>query len=529
MNIVISTAVSDNKKTTKGFKIVELQTLQELLHTMNREAVASGLFSNSHRNAKYLRNMGNVYFIDIDTPPSADEKPYYQIIEDKLRHLNISFVSVPSKSADQYPYKRHIAVILDNFMSTGTKDYKRIAEHILKTIGIELSRIDQSVAFNPVAFLAPASINKNFSNYDEVSTLHDGKPLALPKHLQASTKEVTADTHHVKSNQLIKFADGSMVTVYEAKKIIAQDNSKPCYCPNHNDTKPSATFYHNSNGKAHIFCGVCGNIKIDTNFIPTEPTISHDEYNYSIVLENVPSDKIWVLNAKLGRYSYKTEKSFMWCYEVSRIEDIRKLLLAKVWLVQNGFKVSSIPAPKNHPHLLNTTRLQELIKNVTLPTPYIHNSAQLGESYFRYKQVAKYIFEHYLFVEATIYATYQNIIVPHRLFSKTCNLGLAYFEYVLQVQEKEKGLKSSDKTYPMRLQGKYKKDVEQKRVTNMNKAKKTKMTVRQKQIVKLMKADTYLTSNGKHKIVAMAKKLDISRDTLYRDMKVIRAKDESNK
>jgi len=253
--IILSTAVSDNKATTHGFKITEPILLRQLQRTMNREAVASGLFSNGHRHHNHLRAMGNIYFIDIDTEPSANEELYYQTIEAKLKALNISFVSVPSKSADKYPYKRHIAVILDSYLPTSKKAYKETAQYILNTAGIDLNKIDMRVAFNNVAFLAPASINKNFSNYDEVSSLNFAKPLAIPKHLQSHTDKLTTDHNDIKSNHLVKFADGSTLSAYDAKKIISKGDGKSCYCPTHTDSNPSATFYHNSNGSIKIFCG----------------------------------------------------------------------------------------------------------------------------------------------------------------------------------------------------------------------------------------------------------------------------------
>lgn len=521
--IILSTAVSDNKATTHGFKVTELILLRQLQRTMNREAVASGLFSNGHRHHNHLRAMGNIYFIDIDTPPYENEAPYYQTIEAKLKTLNISFVSVPSKSADKYPYKRHIAIVLDSHLPTGKKAYKETAQYILNAVGIDLNKIDNRVAFNTVAFLAPASINKNFSNYDEVSSLNFANPLAIPKHLQSHTDKLTTAHNDIKSNHLVKFADGSILSAYDAKKLISKGDSKLCYCPAHTDNNPSATFYHNSNGSIKIFCGKCEDVFIAKDFIPKEPTTPHNKYNYSIVIDDAPNAKIKDLTSKIGNYSHRTEKSVIWAYSVQCMGDIYQLLLAKVYLVQKGFSVSPNATGKKHDTLLRTSTLHPITKNITLPTPYIPKGVATSEHFYRYKQIARYVFEHYIFVEATIYATYQNIIAPSRTFSDTCDLGLAYFEYMLKVMQEQEGLKQSSKQYPMRLQGKAKTKLTEQRRKNMATGTETKITARQKKILKLKSDGKYLHPNGKPNITAMAKKLGVSTRTLHRDyMQIIK-------
>lgn len=550
--ILLSTAVSESKTTTNGYKITQLHTLHELLHTMNREAVASGLFSNGHRHRNYLKAIGNVYFIDIDTPPSAEELieliepiqwgrsiyapsgayqvPYYQTIEAKLRELNISFISVPSKSADTYTYKRHIAIILDGYLPTAKKAFHETAQYILDTLGVDLNKIDERVAFNNIAFLAPASINKNFINHDEVSTVYEGEPLTIPKHLQGVYDKAISDQRHIKSNQLVKFLDGSTVTVHEAKKLIAIGTKKPCYCPIHEDNNPSATFYHNPNGSVRLFCGKCGEVKISTDFIPKTPNILHQDYNYSIILNNTTQAKIRALLPKMGTYSYKMGFKYVWCYSVSSISDIYSLLLAKMYLADNGYTVSTEHADKRPSILLSTSTLKPMIKNVTPPKAFIPKGIRANDSYYQHKQIALHIFNHYLFVEVTIYATYQNIIAPNRTFNDTCNLGLAYFDYVLQVQSKEKSFKQTDKTYPMRLKLKEIEPITQERIKSMDKAKKIKMTVRQIKLIKLIQGGLYEKSNGKPNIRAIAKKLKVkSTKTIYKDLKIIESKKKRDK
>jgi hypothetical protein len=516
--ILLSTAQSSNKATTNGYEITEC-TPKQLMQIMNRKAVAIGLYINGHRNAKYLKAVGNVYFVDIDTP--QDGKPYYQTIEAKLKALDITFVSVPSKSANEYPYKRHIAIMLDSYLPTSKKAFKEVAHYILETVDIDVSKIDNRVAFNNISFLAPACINKHFTNYDDTSKYHQGKPLSIP------TKDIYDDVkpndYDINSTELIKFADGSTVPIFEAKKLIPIGEKKPCYCPKHDDHNPSAVFFHNSNG-AILHCSSCGTININNDFIPKQPSILHKDYNYSIIVNNAPKAKISTLISKIGNYSYLTDKSIIWAYDVSSIDDIYNLLLAKVYLVEKGFEISYKPAPQKHTKLLSTTTLNPIISNMKLPTTYIPQGIQKTEHYCRYKQTATYIFNHYLFVETAIYTTYQNLIKPHIAFNDTCNLGIAYFEHILQVMDKQKDFMQSNKTYPMKLKNKAKIKITQKRINSMQHGKQVKITARQKKVMQLLNGEKYLKPNGKPNLTAIAKKLKIQRKTLYCDIKALEEK-----
>lgn len=528
--ILISTAKGSNKATTNGYEVTELATPQQLMQVMNRKAVAIGLFSNGHRHGNYLQAMANVYFVDIDIAPPKGEAPYYQTIEAKLKALNISFVSVPSKSADQYPYKRHIAIILDSCLPTGKKAFNEAAHYILDTVGIDVPKIDNRVAFNNVSFLAPASINRYFSNYDDLSSFYDGEVLNIPEHLKAVHDGVTALNSDIDSTQLIRFSDGSTVVVFEAKKLVSVGGNKSCHCPNpnHNDSNPSATFYHNSNGRVKIFCAVCGDVKINTNFIPTISSITHDNYNYSIILNNATQAEISTLVSKMGKYSYQTDTSVIWAYSVSSIGDIYQLLLTKVYLVKTGFEVLHQTTVKAHHNLLDTATLQPITKNVTLPTVYIPQGIQKSEHYYRYKQTATYVFSHYLFVEVAIYATYQNIISPTRSFNDTCNLGLAYFDHVLQIMDKQKAFNQSNKTYPMKLQGNDKTKIIQQRVKNMSHGTQLKITARQKKVMQLLNDEKFLKFDGEPNLTAIAKKLGVTRKTLYADIEAIKIKQKAH-
>jgi len=521
--IILSTSYATGKETTYGFEIIELHSLKELIQLMNTKAVSSGLFMNGHRHGNYLKAVGNIYFIDIDLAPADNETPYYQAVEAKLKELNVSFVSVPSQSADKYPYKRHIAVMVDSFLPTGTKAYKKTSTYILNYICVDTDKIDMGVAIDNVRHLAPASINKNFTNFNDVSNFYQGVSLSLPNEFKA--KETPRNNaYDVNTNTLIHFKDNSKLTIYDAKKIIAVGSSKLCFCPKHNDTKASATFYHNSNGNIKIFCGKCGNIKISTNFVPTVPTIAHDKYNYSIVINKPDKHPINNLISKIGKCTQQTDINAIWCFKVETMSDIYMLFLAKAYLVDNGFDVSSTAPIFATKVLLDTDVLQPITVNQTLPTVDFEIKNPNPNNY-RYFQMRQYTQKRYLFAEASIYATFQNIINPSRDFITICNLGLAYFEYVIRTQYEQRNNKTQkSKTFPMKLQGEAKAKANKNRTDKSTQTKQANMNTKQKQLQKLLNNPNYLKTNGKSNISAIAKKMKINRKTVYEYLKVINKK-----
>ena len=535
--ILLSTAIAKEKNTTFDYGMAQLSSLDELMHTMNRKAVAPGIFMGGHRGGSYLKAMGNVYFIDIDTAPQTDEAPYYQTIEAKLKTLNISFVSVPSKSAYQYPYKRHIAIVLDGNLPKQGGLFTDTANYILKTIGIDVkkdgnqisgvdvNRIDLKVAFDRSRFLTPACINKHFSNYDDMSSFYDGSALPMPKHLKAIYDDANCDKE-ITTEELITFTDGTVTSVHDAKKIVVKGSHKPCHCPNphHEDKHPSAAFFHNDDGTVVIYCQSdgCGTINITTNFISVIPIITHDQYNYSIILNNTPQAKISTLVSKIGNYSYRTDTSVIWTYSVLGMDDIYQLLLAKAYLVQNGFEVSHEPAPQKYLSLLSTATLQPITKNITLPKAFIPQGevSQYDAMYFRVKSLVR---KHYLFPETTIHAYHQNVLAPDRPFTDTCNKGLAYFDHVIKTQHDQLGYKQSDKYFPMNLDAKAKAASNKKRLNKSNRTIQMKMTVNEKKVLRLLNDKKFVKSNGKPNVMAIAKRLNKSRDAIYRYVKAIEA------
>ncbi|MFK5936820.1 MAG: hypothetical protein QM497_00340, partial [Sulfurimonas sp.] len=244
-SILLSTTTTADKKSVYGFEVTELASLDELMRVMNTKAVSSGLYLNGHRHQNFLKACGNVYFIDIDVAPADDEVPYYQIIEQKLKDKNVSFVSVPSQSSNAYPYKRHIAIILDGCLPTSTKAFKLTSHFILDYLGIDISKIDEAVANDVTRQLAPASINHSFANIDEVSNYYESEPLSLPSEYKAKYTTQNEHSNDITTNDMITFADGTTVLIYDAKKLVSAGTNKPCYCIKHEDTHPSATFYHN--------------------------------------------------------------------------------------------------------------------------------------------------------------------------------------------------------------------------------------------------------------------------------------------
>ncbi len=538
IKILLSTAKPNGENTTFGYGMAQLSSLDELMQVMNRKAVATGIYQGGHRNGSHLKAMGNVYFIDIDSEPQAGKAPYYQTIEAKLRSLNISFVSVPSKSADQYLYKRHIAIILDGNLPKQKDLFIEAANYILETIGIDVKKvnkevvgndagkIDESVAFDRVRLLNPASINRHFGNYDDRSYFYDGEALSMPEHLKAVYDDAVHDDGEITTSQLISFEDGSTVSFYNAKQFIPKGTKKICHCPNphHEDKHPSAAFFHNSDGTAIINCSKCGRINISTNFIPTVPSITHDQYNYSIILNNAPQANISTLVSKIGDYSYQTDTSVIWAYSVSSMDDIYQLILAKAYLVKNSFDVSYEPAPQMYLNLLSIATLQPITKNVTLPKPFIRNEDKGNPNKLMYIEVKTLIRKHYLFPEIAIRAYSQNILAPDRSFNDTCNKGLAYFDYVLKTQRDQQSYKQSDKYFPMNLSDKAKTASNKKRLNQMKYTRKTKTTANEKKVLKLMHNKKFVKANGEPNITAMAKKLNKSRPTIYAAIDAIKLK-----
>ncbi len=531
--ILLSTAEPEEQNTTFGYGMVQLSSPDELMHIMNRKAVATGIYLNGHRSGSHLKAMGNVYLVDIDTAPATGDAPYYQAIEAKLRSLNISFVSVPSRNANEYPYKRHIAIILDGNLPKQEDSFIEAANHILKTIGIDAVRInkettgndsdniDKAVAFDRVRFLAPAGINKDFTNYGDLSHAYDGEALKLPDHLK-TVYAGTVNDDSITTSQMIQFVDGTTISIYNAKKITPKGTKRVCHCPNphHEDKRPSAVFYHNDKNIV-IHCSKCGNIKVSTNFIPTVPEIVHDQYNYSIILDNVLQADLSRLTALIGKYSYKTDTSVIWAYRVASVDDIYQLLLAKVWLVENGFEVSPQPAAKTHSNLLDTATLQPTTKNVTLPKAFVARDHDANAFTMLYIRASVLIFKHYLFPEVTIHAYNQNIIAPDRSFANTCNRGLAYFEYVIETQRNQQGYPQSNKYFAMKLSRSDKAKSDKQRIDGMNRTRKAKTATAENQVMKLIKNKKFVKANGKPNVSAIAKTLDKSRNTIYAAIKAI--------
>ncbi|WP_418641303.1 hypothetical protein [Sulfurimonas sp. ST-27] len=523
-SILLSTTIAANKKSVYGFEVTELASLDELIRVMNTKAVSSGLYLNGHRHQNFLKACGNVYFIDIDVAPVANEVPYYKTIEQKLKDKNVSFVSVPSQSANAYPYKRHIAIILNGCLPTSTKAFKLASLFILDYLCIDISKIDEAVANDVTRQLAPANINHNFTNIDEMSNYYESEPLSLPSEYKAKYTTQNEHSSDISTNSMITFADGTTVSIYDAKKLVSAGSNKSCYCvnPTHDDTNPSATFYHNVNGTVKLFCGKCGNIKISTHFIPTTPTVAHQNYNYSIVIKKDDTSPTNDLLAKIGKYTYETQQSLIWHFKVNSMSDIYMLLLAKCYLVDNCFEVSTVMPSKVAQILLNVDVLKPLTVNQTLPTVFIKATSKLTPLQVRYMQMKQYIQRSgYLFVEASIFATFQNIINPNRDFITTCNLGLAYFEHILKVQQEQQGLMQKDKLFPMKLQGKAKVKANQKRTEKSTKTKHSNMTSKQKQVMKLLKNPNYLKSNGKPNITLIANKLNMHRSTVHEYIKKV--------
>lgn len=503
------------KETTFDFKKTELSSLNELMNTMNNSAISSGLFFNGHRNRKSMRAMGNVYFIDIDSEPKDKETPYYLEVEQKLKNLNISFVSVPSKSADKYPYKRHIAIILNNDLPINQEDYQRVANEIIYKIGIDLNKIDSRVKENQFSFLAPCIINKNFKDYNEKSYFHNGNPLQIEENRNVQLEKLDIeDKGSIQFDTFLTFSDGKRVQVFDAKKLIDAGVSAGCFCPKHDDKNPSATYYHNKDGSVNIVCSVCGTIKISKSTRDDKPIISHSQFNYSIIIaaknKKIEND----LKIILGFNYQKVDNLLIWSYKIDTIDDIYLLMLTKIQLVNDGYSLLNLN--KNNRYLFAEKQLlREYSKNTKPLNVFIDKNVKSIPHTIYYIKVSKAIFNNYIFPEVAIYEaflTYPEINSLERI----CDKGLAYFEYILNTREKEKNEElQENKTFPSRL------NKEEKEISNKNreiskmKTKTKSMNKIEEKIYRLIESKKFNKRNGELNKSALSKEMKMARSTLY--------------
>ena len=522
-SIVLSIAEANAKQTTSGYRVVEVYSLYELMELMNRYAVAAGLFMNGYRHSRNFRSSGNLLLIDIDTAELQNDMLYYEYIEQKLRENKVSFVSVPSQSANVNPYKRHIAIILDHPLPTDTQAYREGVEFILQSLNIDIKKVDKSVLRNAVSNFAPAAINKKFENYADLSYVFEAQAYNVPTAYRVQ-KKITHNNEGISTNQLIHFSDGSINSVYDAKKIMIPGSKKLCYCPNseHVDKNPSATFYYNPDKSVHIHCGKCGNVKISRYFFPSKPKIDHQNNKYHIAIEKREETNILDVFQILGTPSYENSELAIWYFSVNSISDIYSIFLAKAYLLNKDYRLVNILTHFENCHVYSVIKLNELIVNQTLPSIYINPTKQLGPYEYVYFWMKSYIYRHsYFFVEAAIFTIFQNVIDRERTYEETCNLGLAYFDYIIRTQEEDIHKKQKDKRFPVKLTDKQRIKSDVVRLKNKARTDKRKMTARQRKIQKLIKNDKFRKPNGNINKAALAKFLQISRQQLYTDLRTL--------
>jgi len=143
--ITLSSADPKEKSTTYGFNKKEVYSLEKLQNILNAKAVSNGLYLNGHRNQNYLKAMGNIYILDFDIEPLENMKAYYLTVEEILKEKNIAFVSVPSKSANEFPYKRHIVIILSECITHIKENYIAFENKLLSDLSIDKNQIDENI------------------------------------------------------------------------------------------------------------------------------------------------------------------------------------------------------------------------------------------------------------------------------------------------------------------------------------------------------------------------------------------------
>jgi len=228
--ISLCVATPTGKETTKEFKRVDLYSLDALMQLMNSKAITAGLFLNGYRNSNHLKAMGNVILLDVDDAAKIEDKYNYKVIEDALKDKNISFVSVPSQSGDLNRYKRHIAVILSDRLNHTAKSFKSFVEHFLNDVGIDKTLLDLNATKDRVRHFAPAAINPNFRNYDELSYCYEGNAYQVPKQYhpnQSSDDEFVS----IDKDVMIEFSDGMKLPFELCKSIVSIGKKKRVLLP----------------------------------------------------------------------------------------------------------------------------------------------------------------------------------------------------------------------------------------------------------------------------------------------------------
>lgn len=512
------------KETTFNFKKIEIKSLNELMEIMNNYAISNGLFLNGHRHSRNIKAMGNILFIDIDNEPNLNQKPYYLDIEYKLKRLNISFVSVPSKNADKYTYKRHIAIILNNNLPLIKKEYLRAVYEIINKIGIDLNKIDIKVQENQISFLAPCTINKNFKNYKKESYFYNGVPLQIRKNKEQRQEENNIYTKNfINPNTLISFSDGSILSTQQAKILILPRTKKECYCPIHNDKKPSATFYHNSDNTINIFCSVCGNIEVEKKILFNEPKVNHLNFNYSISIVFKNKEMENTLKTVLGINYQKVNKYLIWSYKINSINDIYFLMLVKIQLINDMYSLTNLYIDNKGIFADNQT-MRNYAKNTKPFSCFINKDIKITPLALHTIKIKKAIFNGYIFPELIIWETYQAFLEIDN-FEIICNRGLGYFEYVLEEIEKDKKIKlQKDKKFPIRLNEKQKKESNEIREDKRKLTIIKKMTLKEEKIYKLVESGKFNKLNGVLNKKILLEKLKITKPTLDRYLKSINIK-----
>jgi hypothetical protein len=462
--------------------------------------------------------MGNLYILDFDREPQKNMKAYYLTVEEILKEKEITFVSVPSKSANEFPYKRHIVIILSECISHIRDIYLEFEQQFLSDLDIDITQIDQKLMKNRTSHIAPASINKVFTDYDLKSYYYDGMPYQVNKRYLYSNNKLE-DIVHIDRKSFIKFDDGSQNTIENAIKLVAMGSKKSCYCPKHDDTKkPSATLFHNDDGSVRLYCHVCGKIAIGENFLNTNSKIKHNKNDYSIRVYGYSEKLIDIL----GEPSVKNSRYIIWSFKVENINHVYQLMLAKKQLIEDGFKIDkNLNVTSSCKNLKSTDILIKYIANTTLLKVFINNkNKKLTPLYIIYCYTTKYVFNNFINVGTIIWLMYQNLQNIHDI-ETICNYGLFYYEYILKTIESEKNIsKQKDKKFPIKLNSKQKQEYLKKREESRVKKVTENMNKIEKKIYKLMKNPEYHRNNGYNKS-KIATKLELNRNTVSNYIKRI--------
>jgi len=516
--VTISASDCQNKSNPKiytyKFKIMHVD-MADLKNIMNQSAVSSPIYYNEHRKANNVLNNTDVYFIDVD-----DKDSYSNVVEHKLKQLNLDFVSVPSQSANLKPYKRHFAIRLSKVLPNDSNEYKEYSKAIIEQLELDYEKIDKRVASNIASFLAPASANKDFINYDDTSYYHKGDALDVKYQSNIKSHSLTTNNRFIRVDEMtfVQSADYGHISLKALSELVKTTGKKlHCSCPVNNPLHTSnnknyayGSFY---NGNVYFHCR--GDQCKDKVYVLHQ----HYEKHKTILDSNVRA-----FNIAFGNHHNKVidalgtphlEKDGYIIYFTAPNESIEffdiangKHQLQKLNYRIREYELSNMDNPTGE--VIDIEKLKQL---------YDPNEEQLKVSFIRAKNVEG-ILHRIANVYNFNYSLSVEVIIYQALAIKTQNaieIAINKYERVLKQIESEKDIHNSDRKFKQRLnpiQRKKAQHCTQSLIKRQNKA-----TTRLDKVKKLVTKKEFQFKNKNPNATKIADYLNVSASSIKRDLK----------